>query len=126
MKFRPKDRIADLKLEPAETAEFNPEIKVIQDETKLDKPTLEAQFSSTGSIKRETDLDVGKSRKELPALSTYFVEPGYKEQKSTQDSKCASHVAGVYCTCNKVNSCSCVGYSGSSSGGSICRCVPVH
>lgn len=123
MRPRPKDRIADLNLKetPKEGA-FNPEIKVISGEARLDDPTLEAKFAKA----RATSVEIRDQTRELPALATYFVAPEYTKQANSQDGSCTSHVAGVYCSCNKVNACSCVGHTRSSGGGSICTCVPVH
>ena len=65
-----------------------------------------------------------------PGLETFFADS--QSAPVPAENNCSCHpVGGVYCQCNKVRVCSCVGYVGCScnshtSGRAGCRCAPVH
>ena len=122
MAKRPKDRITQIDIK---ADAFNPELKVVSGEARLADPTLEAKFQEV-KTRRETEIKTSRKAMKMPALATYLVGEKYPEQKAGRDDSCGTHVAGVYCSCNKVNACSCVGHTRSSGGGTICTCVPVH
>jgi hypothetical protein len=126
MAKKPQDRITQAKLKTSESRNlFDPELKVVSGEARLADPTLEAKFEQVKS-EREEEIKTSRRKLTMPPLATYLVGQAYPEQKKGMDDSCASHVAGVYCSCNKVNACSCVGQRRSSGGGTICTCVPVH
>lgn len=104
----------------------------------LDKPndTLASVSTPTADKMPEIYMIINGEKFPRPGLETFFAET--KPSSTTTHGCSCDPVAGVYCSCNKVNQCTCVpvctcqavcGCVGHQSGGSVrtgCRCAPVH